>query len=523
MTDTPISDPSRRTARAPRAGRAERDGGAQASAGGRLDQAALSYEKAVRPFIFVLFFAAVAMPVIFNVGSVRLTPMRTVLLLMFIPLVFRWLSGKHGGIILPDVLLFVFTIWVFIVITFHHGLERSLEFSAINMIEMFGAYLLTRTYVRSKSSFLFFVKCYLVTVLFFLPFAFFESQTREQVINTIFSSLTGMEVYFDVNYPPRMGLFRAQVTFQHPILFGIFCSGAFALAWYGLLGQWASKARRGMWAFVVFMGTFFSLSSGALLTVMTQLGLFGWNFVARNVDRRWRVLGIIVTVLYLSIDILSNRSPAQIFIKVATFNSSTGFNRLLIWQYGSAEVWRHPLMGLGFKDWIRAPWMLPSVDNFWLVMAMRYGLTGFLLIAGAFIVILWRVGRQDFSARPDLAGCQKGYLISIIGLFVGICTVHIWGNAITVVIALIGAGVWMFTTEQEGVPVQGGAAAPAKGTEARTPRDRKRRAPEAEEAASGEETPAPKPQFIRPDRTRPNKRHARPTRTPRDTGRKGRE
>ena len=113
---------------------------------------------------------------------------------------------------------------------------------------------------------------------------------------------------------------------------------------------------------------------------------------------------------------VSNRAPLVVLISYITFSTSTAYNRILIWRYGTDDVMGSPLFGIGLNDWSRPIWMGSSVDNFWLLWAMRYGLVGFLLLAIPILLILYKVIRRDFSAEGGLDNCRKGYVFSIVGL-----------------------------------------------------------------------------------------------------------
>ena len=166
----------------------------------------------------------------------------------------------------------------------------------------------------------------------------------------------------------RMGLFRAQGVVDHPILWGVFCSIAIANTYY--LYRDRRVRRLVLTAFSTAM-TFTSLSSGPLLSAVLQLGMISWGWITRNA---WWVLVGLVVFGYVTVDLLSNRTPVQVLISYLTFNPGSGYWRLHIWNYASAEVLRHPLFGIGLNDWARPGWLASSsVDNFWLNTAMRYG------------------------------------------------------------------------------------------------------------------------------------------------------
>jgi hypothetical protein len=413
-----------------------------------LDSASEAYETNARPFIIVLFLISVILPFSFFVGPLRLSPLRVLLIVMFFPLVFRWLSGKYGGIRLPDILLTVLGIWMFIVMSVSSGFVESIEFLGTQISEMLGAYLLARVYIRDKSSFLFFVRCLVFTIAAMIPLALVEALTKTMPMSVLFGSIPGFFVIPYGEYDPRMGLYRAQVGFPHAILFGVFCSTAFALAWFASQARGTNIAVRSIWVSLVFVASFLSLSSGAILSIMLQVLLIGWNWITFSLKKRWLVLGLIVMAMYVTIDLLSNRSPISVFISSATFSSHNAYYRILIWEYGIADVMRNPIFGRGLDpNWVRPSWMgSASVDNFWLLTAMRFGIPGLVFLLLALLSLLISVGRQKLPNRPDLVFCQKGYMISLIALFLSLCTVHIWEGMFVYTFFLIGSGVWLYTS-----------------------------------------------------------------------------
>ena len=54
------------------------------------------------PFVVKLYFVAIFLPVEFNAGPLLMTSLRFVLLILFIPMFIRLLSGKCGRLIWTD-------------------------------------------------------------------------------------------------------------------------------------------------------------------------------------------------------------------------------------------------------------------------------------------------------------------------------------------------------------------------------------------------------------------------------------
>ena len=379
------------------------------------------------------------LPSIFFVGPLKLTLYKAILLIMFVPLVIQWISRKAGPPKGVDFLIFGFSIWSFIAVMVVHGFTRW-ETAGIHLVETIGAYLFARIYIRSPGQYRSFIKVVCICVLAMLPFAFFEAATGRILINEIMGLFTGVNP--DMQHEMRFGMHRVQGPFEHPILFGVFCATMTApalLIWsYGL-----APMQKTMRMIVICLATFLSLSMGAYISVVGQIALFTWDYVLRKISGRWMILFAIFVAIYIVLDLLANRSPIEVFIAYLSFNTGASWNRLLIWEYGSAEVVRHPIFGIGFNDWVRPHWMVPSVDNFWLLMAMTYGLPGFILLVSAFFRSIIATGKMDFSGAPMMRDYRLGYLVALGGLMLSLCTVHVWNATYVFALFFLGAGVWM--------------------------------------------------------------------------------
>ena len=470
----------------------------------RLSRAAKTYETSGFSLIVLIFLICVVVPAFFFVGPVRLTFLRVLLLLAFTPLFLRWITGAYNGIRLPDILICIHMIWIVIAMAQNHKVSRAVEFAGVQGVEIFCAYLLGRVYVTNLQQFLFFVKTFLWILAILLPLALFEALFETAPLLVALERFPGLQSVTNVQHEMRLGLHRAQVIMEHPILFGVFCSAGFALAWSVLEATGTSKTGRIIWTAIAGFTGFLSLSTGALLGMVVQTGLFAYEYVTThifNIARRWRFLALTTIFFYVVIDLLSNRTPVTIFISVATFNTGAAWNRVLIWNYGSAVVWDNPIFGNGLRYWARPLWMKSSVDNFWLLIAMRYGIPAFLTLAGAFIATAWRVGQMDFADDPRRLACQRGWLIAVVSVIISLCTVHIWSNSLSFLMFFLGAGVWMYTEKP--------ALSPA---EMRAQRAGNRSSAGADDPAGPENGP----DRSSARRTKPNRRSGRMTREERN-------
>ena len=128
----------------------------------------------------------------------------------------------------------------------------------------------------------------------------------------------------------------------------------------------------------------------------------------------------------------------------ATFSAETAYWRGLIFEYGMQNVWAHPLFGLGMGDWARPEFMhTSSVDNFWLLITMRYGIMAFILMVIGYFVPLFRIMFRDFSLDPLLAQIRLAWVFTFLGLSFTLVTVHIWSNIFSFVFFMFGSGMWL--------------------------------------------------------------------------------
>jgi hypothetical protein len=213
--------------------------------------------------------------------------------------------------------------------------------------------------------------------------------------------------------------------------------------------------------------TIMSMSSAPIAGIFFQSALLMWNKVLGNFQGRWKLLWGIAFIGYLVIEFGSNQTPIQFYISHFTFEQQTGWYRIWIWNYGSASVGNHPLFGIGLSDWERPSWMgSDSVDNFWLLTAMRYGLPAFILLTVSWLSLWFAIARRK-GLNQRLNSYRNGYLICMATfVFVG-STVHFWGAVYALLFFLGGSGVWLLDAKgdesSEKVPqhaVRAGACPP---------------------------------------------------------------
>lgn len=433
----------------------------------------------------LIYLAAIVLPIGFNVGPLNLNILRLLLLVMIVPLTVNLFTGRYGRVIWTDILFYLHIFWMMVALIVNNP-DRAVVFFGSQSIEFIGGYVLARAFIRTREDFIALCKGIVLVTCFLLPFAVIEAGTRRPLILLGIDALPGVFSASGTGtseswgQAQRLGLYRAQTAFPHPILHGLFCATVFPLAFVALKGVY-SMAGRYVLSAAVAACALLSLSAGPLLSMILVFMLIGWSHVLRGVRARWSLLVWLIVALYVVIDLLSNRTPIRVFLTYATFSPQTGWMRLIIFEWGMVNVWANPLFGIGLNDWVRPVWKSASMDNFWLVNAVRYGIPGFVFLALGYLIALWRIGRQNFDADPILWQLRRGWMFAFVGLSVTLATVHVWSSLYSFVFFMFGSGMWMFT------------AAPATGSEpAGTARPR-RRALSPRRSQGAADRPSPEP------------------------------
>lgn len=400
--------------------------------------------------LLALFIGSLLIPVQFRVAGLGLTPYNILLILFILPMLLRFLRDPANRITALDVFMALHVVWLGLAILYNHGPARAV-FIVNQTIILYGGYMVGRVMIRNAEDYRLFFRYFFYGLLLFLPFAVVELVTRQMIVSDILSNIANVPQR--AGQDPRLGLHRVQAFYDHSIGYGLFCSIGVANTFY--IHRDALAKRLSRTGLIVFM-TFISLSSAPNIAQGLQLLLIGWDRAMRILRHKWIVLAALTGVAVAVFELAFEDGLVGLVIENLAFEASTGWGRTEIFQYGSAEVLRHPVFGIGLGDWVRPYWRKGSVDNFWLLTAMRYGLPSliFLWIAlGVHAVLILR--RKNLT--EEVAAYRSGHLMAWVGVVFVLGTVHIWGSVAVFVMAYIGAGSWFYTGAHPS-----GAAAPAR-------------------------------------------------------------
>ena len=389
----------------------------------------------------LLYLVAVAFPseLAVNLAGLALTPVRVALLILLVPAVMRLLAGKDVRLQAFDYLLLLGLAWLVLALSVNNGPAKGIQYGGSLALEALGGYLIARAYIRSYRQFARTVGLYFLLVLIVAAVAIPETFFGLRFVHPLASLLTGV-VPHDIPEAGRLGLERAASTFDHPILYGVFCATSFGLAWY----VWQS--RRDIWiklAAITF-ATFCAVSSAALLAIAVAVALIVWERWTRPFKQRVAISLAILAAVYAVLELASNRSVVEVLTGFIALDPWTAYYRVLIWENAFVDLARSPLFGAALGAWTHPQWMTASVDSFWLVMALSAGLPAVAMIAGMILIMLRRVHRPlAASESKERWAARLGWTVAVLALCLQAFTVHYWGSMNSFFFFILGMGAWM--------------------------------------------------------------------------------
>lgn len=399
---------------------------------------AAPFGDAARRKLLIVFMVALLLPIQPELAGQRLDPYRLLLLVLFFPFVTAMLKQRAGKITISDGLMVCYAAWIVITLVYHHGMERF-AYAAIWATMLLGGYMAGRLLIRNVQDYRRFIRYFLISLLILLPFTVYELLTEHMIIAETLGKVFPATAKY---YESRWGLSRVQVVFPHSILYGLFCSMGFANVLYLYRDQiFGRLSRLGL----VLGMTFMALSSAPLLSIGLQLIMAGWDKVTRG---KWMTLAVGVAGIYIFLSLASNRGPVIILIEKLTFNPSTAWWRVYIWEYGVQNVMAHPFTGLGLNDWARPTWLASTVDNFWLLTAMQAGIPALAFLVLAIASNTFRILRVK-NLSPQARDLRTGYLVVLAGAAFTISTVHVWDAMAVFMMFYFGAGSFLFAALPE--------------------------------------------------------------------------
>lgn len=352
-------------------------------------------------------------------GSV-IPPYRFFLLAASLFVLSTSLRGRWNWV-LPDFLMLFGTAWIWL------ALYMTTEFvdfftSSVAMTADIGlAYFFARAAFRSLRDLRLFLLLMLPGLAVMAAVVALESVLHRHLLQPFVGDLVGMRGYYSVD--ERLGLMRSRGPFPHPILAGIFFASFLPLYWLAGLRGWP----RVLGIVTTFL-SFFTVSSAALLAITISMMLISYNWLSqRYANFSWRMFFILSATVIFALEFGTKSGSFNLIMRYASLNSFSAFNRVLIWRYGTLNVQKNPWFGIGYAEWERPVWMYSgSIDHYWLLLAIQYGLVPPVTLAITTILALLALNRRSMREAYVDKMAIRGLVMALAVFALGIVSVSIW-------------------------------------------------------------------------------------------------
>lgn len=366
----------------------------------------------------------------FILGGIRVEPYR-VLLLVYLILGFQNLIQEKYQ--LKELYLLIFLLLASISLLVNHG-TSGIQSSIILFLETFICYFIGKQVTKNngKLGLRWLLGAFLVGYLIMVPLAIIESQNGYRITHVIASKLAGTwtEPYLGDSYI-RYGLYRSSVIFSHPILYSIIAALFFLLSI-----RLFPKVKQRVYSYIAYLTALITaVTSAGILMVCVQFGLIIIERLRRLIPNIYNYvisLGVIIIIL---LELFSTRGAIKVVMTIIALNPYTAWARYNQWTEAWDDVAENWYLGIGFNDWSRPFWMPDSIDSYWLLMFLRFG-----LIATSFLILFWFATTRDLyvAYRKHNDKTLFYMFIAVVSLIIGVITVALFDRALLIAFFTLG-------------------------------------------------------------------------------------
>lgn len=375
-----------------------------------------------------------------NIAGSVIPPYRFFLLISSFFVVASALRGRFR-ITWPDVIIVTATAWICLAMSITSVAEEAFTGSVAHIADVGLAYFFARAAIRNLRDLRMFLLLLLPGLLAVGAIMVLEAMTSRHIIQGIASQLTGREINYGSS--PRWGLMRAQGPFVHPILAGIFLASFLPLYWLAGFKWWARLGGA-----VAALCSVVTISSAALLALVAGAILLGYNWLTeRFVNLTWRLFFVFSGLGIFALEFGTNSGAFGMLVRFASINTVSSYTRILIWEYGTKNVAGSPWVGIGYREWERPLWLGFSIDNYWLLVAMRFGIPAVALILLAVVFAVVLLSRRSSVSRQFDRRAERGVVIALAVFALALVSVSVWLSAqvwffmlLGIAVSLISAG-----------------------------------------------------------------------------------
>jgi O-Antigen ligase len=368
----------------------------------------------------LLTLAGIIIPteVQFFIAGLRFSPGRISVIVLFLPALLV-LFGKSRRLLLCDLFAFAIAGWMLVAGISTGGMIALSHATAGEALDFFGGYLIARAFFFGPLALTTFIRVLEAFAIVAILLGVADHMSGRLIVHDTIGSIVHASNLPVAGY--RLNTVRAASTFDHEILFGVFCAvvAAILLYWEQSLLRWSLAIS------LCSLGCILSLSSAAVMALSMILIGYTYDRLMRRYSWRWTLAWAIAGVLILALILMANH-PLNWIILHATFDPQSGYYRYLIWGTAIDYIARAPLTGYGYVRFNNQ--FLESVDSIWLIYSLRFGIPMAMLLLltniAAILPTKWKSGyRKD---DPYMDGMRRAFTFALlVFMFTGL-TVHFW-------------------------------------------------------------------------------------------------
>ena len=368
-----------------------------------------------------------------KLGTIDFSACRIIILAIFTNLFLRTNLLKHYRFIWLDKLVIIYFIAQLIAGATTTPIMKLLENRAGAMFDMVLPYFAVRIILKTREQYLFLLKGILCSAVPLACLGLYQSITAHNMVGPLkaFAAWGGAAGQGNA---PRYGFYRAEVTFSHPIMFGLF----FAMLGPVCVGLFRSASRnRGVYAVGIALmgvGAFSSLSTGPLLAILLAGGFLAFYRWRKN----WKPVLTVIIVMCGIVEVISNRHFYDVLGDFSLKSSAVWYRSKLVdvalFEGGMSGHW---ITGYGFRNPNWGPKIdgrgISDVVNHYLVILCRYGLVGLIpflvMIIAAIKKLVQSYNICNTKSNRWLVWCLSAALFGILG---AMNSVMLFGAPITI-------------------------------------------------------------------------------------------
>jgi len=391
--------------------------------------------------VYVASFAFYPTYLSVPVGTIDFTLRRIVILAVFAKLfLLSDLPRRFRFIWLDRIIIIYFIAQLVAGAMTATSLGALLENRAGAAFDMVLPYFAVRMIIKDKQQYLVLLKVILIMAVPLAIVGFYQCMTGNNIGGFLmkYYAWGTNRVYAPIS---RLGFFRANVTFSHSIMFGLF------FAMFGPLcaGILRNAKKHGMLCWIglglMGIGVFSSMSSGPILAAALSI-----PFIASYRWRKhWKPVVIVIIVMCGVVEVISNSNLFNVFGRF-TMNPVTAWYRTRLIEVALFEggMSGHWLTGFGFNV---DPGWGPMIDgrghtdlvNQYVLVLAQFGLVGLLPFLTMNVIVVKKLVDAYKASILDadrwLIWCLSAAFLGLAGAFM---SVSLFGPPTTIYAMMVG-------------------------------------------------------------------------------------